>query len=103
LTPIQPSNFERHWRGESNRKGVPLEGMRGKAGLPRTVKFHHLRHTCATRLGELGVIEEVRAAILGHGKRGITQHYTHATLQAMRRAVEAYEQLLVDDSLTGCT
>jgi integrase len=94
-TPMQPSNFERHWRGARNRKGEVREGMRGKAGLPKSVTFHHLRHTCATRLGELGVIEEVRAAILGHGKRGVTQHYTHATIQAMRRALEAYERELV--------
>jgi integrase len=43
--------------------------MREKAGLPKTVRFHHLRHTCSTRLGELGVIEEVRAEILGHNKK----------------------------------
>jgi integrase len=102
-TPLIPSNFSRHWRGErpnnaagnGTGNGKQHIGIRQHAGLAPTVTFHHLRHTCATRLMELGVAEEIRAAILGHGKRGITQHYAHATVAAMRRALEAYEQLLL--------
>ena len=58
------------------------------------MKFHHLRHTVATRLMEQGTPNEIRDAIMGHGKKGIRGHYAHATIKAMREALQKYEQLL---------
>ena len=37
---------------------------------------------------------DVAYAIMGHGKKGIRGHYAHATLTAMREALEKYEQRL---------
>lgn len=82
----------------TNRDGGPIRprviqdvfyGLRAKAGIPQTVALHHLRHTTATLLDEVGASEALKAGILGHGKRTITQHYTTARIEAMRRVLEA--------------
>ena len=99
-TSWAPSNFERHWRGgwggKLNKKGerIVVVGVRNKAGL-KGYKFHWLRHTCSTSLMELGCPEEVRAGILGHGKRNVTQHYSHARLNAMRVWLETWDAELL--------
>lgn len=41
------------------------------------VTAHTLRHTFASIAGELGYSELTVAALLGHGKRGVTQGYIH--------------------------
>lgn len=84
-TPISPRNFEGVWYR-----------LRTKAGIGADRNFHLFRHTASTLMGVAGVIEEVRAAILGHSKKGITQYYTHSTAPAMRHATEAVEQFLLD-------
>jgi integrase len=99
-TAWSPSNFERHWRGGwggSRRKDgtkIMTAGIRNKAGL-KGYKFHWLRHTCSTSLMELGCPEEVRAGILGHGKKNVTQHYSHARLNAMRHWLELWDAELM--------
>jgi len=107
-TVLIPSNFERHWRGGVARRYTKkdgtvgksvITGIRQKAGLSATVKFHHLRHTVATRLMEQGTPDEIRDAIMGHGKKGIRGHYAHATIAAMRVALNQYERLLWDQPL----
>jgi integrase len=50
--------------------------------------FHDLRHTWATRAGDMGVRRYVRRAILGHSSTGMTDDYTHATPEAMEEAME---------------
>lgn len=92
-TVMGPSNFERHFRGGKTNKRSTIIGMRQKAGLPSTVKFHHLRHTASTRIMELGTPDEIRDRIFGWGtKANIRNRYSHATLKAMRRTLEDYEQ-----------
>lgn len=54
----------------------------------RVIRPHDQRHTCATLLGEQGERQEVIAALLGHAATTQTAHYTHATMGAMRAAVE---------------
>jgi len=107
-TMLTPSVFERHWRGGVTRRytkknGEPGEarivGIRQKAGLPATVTPHHFRHTVSTRLMEQGTPDEIRDAIMGHGKkREARRIYSHATLEAMRRALEDYERVLWTDT-----
>jgi integrase len=98
---LSPSNFARHFHGgrigHKNKNGQDqrIIGVRQKANLPDHVTPHTWRHAVATRLMELGVSEEIRAAILGHRKKGITQHYSHATLKTMREALERLERLIV--------
>jgi integrase len=55
-------------------------------------RFHDLRHTAATRMGEAGIDPFTIAAILGHKNIAMTASYTHATQTAKRRAVAALEE-----------
>lgn len=55
-------------------------------------RFHDLRHTAATRMGEAGIDPFTIAAILGHKSIAMTASYTHATQKAKRLAVEALEE-----------
>jgi integrase len=92
-TIMAPSNFERHFRGGKTNKRSTITGIRAKAGLPSTVKFHHLRHTASTRIMEMGTPDEIRDRIFGWGaKQSIRSRYSHATMKAMRRTLEDYEQ-----------
>jgi integrase len=59
-------------------------------------RFHDLRHTAATRMGEAGIDPFTIAAILGHKSIAMTASYTHATQQAKRRAVAALENAGVE-------
>lgn len=81
-----------------DRYGAPLSprtvqsafcALRDKAGIPPTVTLHHLRHTVATLLDEVGATEALKQGILGHGPKNMTQHYTTARIEAMRRVLEA--------------
>lgn len=60
------------------------------AGLARRVKWHSLRHTCATNLvtGVLGrrwTLEEIQP-LMGHSAIAITQIYAHVGESALKRA-----------------
>ena len=49
-----------------------------RAGLPRTVRFHDLRHTCATVLLGEGVHPKIVQELLGHATIAITlDTYSH--------------------------
>lgn len=94
-TVMAPSNFERHFRGGKTTKTKTITGIRAKAGLPATVKFHHLRHTASTRIMELGTPDEIHDRIFGWGKKKDIRHrYSHATLEAMRRVIEDHEDAM---------
>ena len=57
-------------------------------GLLPGARFHDLRHTHSTMLGELGVPETLRDDRLGHHQPGVRSLYTHTT-PAMRAAMIA--------------
>ncbi len=57
------------------------------AGLA-DVTLHTLRHTFATRLKDAGVDPFTVRDLLGHATIEMTNHYTHATPDTMRRGVE---------------
>lgn len=61
------------------------------AGL-EDLRFHDMRHTAATRMGEAGVDPFTIAAIMGHKDIKTTSEYTHATIAAKRAAVVALQQ-----------
>lgn len=83
-TPLWPDNLEAQFRK-----------LRACAGLPETVKLHHLRHTLSTLLDECGASEALKAGILGHAKETQTLKYTHARLAAMRTVLQAVEDRLL--------
>jgi len=67
-----------------------------RAGLPRSTRFHDLRHTCATLLLSRGVDVVSVQRLLGHASAAMTlKVYTHylprageATAAAMQSALE---------------
>lgn len=85
-TPLWPHNLEKLFYE-----------ARERAGLPDTITLHHLRHTLSTLLDEAGASEALKAGILGHGKTTITQHYTHARIEAMRKVIEAVASRVLGD------
>jgi Site-specific recombinase XerD len=56
------------------------------------LRFHDMRHTAATRMGEAGVDPFTIAAIMEHKDIKTTSEYTHATIAAKRAAVVALQQ-----------
>lgn len=73
------------------RQGHAVFGGRGGApgaGLQR-VRFHDLRHSCATLLYEQGVPVERIQDVLGHGSPTITKLiYVEVTRQAQRSTTD---------------
>ena len=62
-------------------------GALRRAAVPR-LRFHDLRHTFNSRLAELGVIADVRKALMGHSAGGdVNSIYTHIELPTLRGAI----------------
>jgi integrase len=65
-----------------------------RAGLPR-IRFHDLRHSCATLLLSEGVHPKIVSDLLGHSQIGITLDlYSHVTATMQAVAAEAMGRLL---------
>lgn len=83
-THIIPRNFQRKFYTVRNRAGVPKE-----------VSVHGLRHTLATRLLEEGEDMRVIMEILGHSDITITANtYSHVLPETKRRAVSRMDSFL---------
>jgi integrase len=88
--PLTPNNLRQ-------RSFYPL--LAG-AGLPR-IRFHDLRHSCATLLLGEGIHPKIVSDLLGHSQIGITLDlYSHVTATMHAVAAEAMGRLLgsQDDS-----
>lgn len=83
-------------RGLRRQPGKPfgksdiLRGYLQAVGITRRVRWHDLRHTCATNLvtGVLGrrwTLEEIQP-LMGHSSIMITQRYSHVGEDALKRA-----------------
>ena len=87
--------------------GLPIDGgnlrkalkrLSKEAGLP-IITLHHLRHTAATNLKDLGVPAKDAQSILGHANVSTTmQIYQHANIDGKSKALTHYEQQLADFS-----
>ena len=83
-TIINPSNLR-------NRSFKPL--LR-RAGL-RQIRFHDLRHTCATLLLSKNINVKVVSEMLGHSSISVTLDiYSHLLPDMQEKAVEALEEML---------
>ena len=72
-----------------------LRPLLSKAGLPAKMKFHDLRHVCASLLLANGVPVPVVAALLGHSNPSITMSiYSHALPDSQHVAATAMDALL---------
>jgi integrase len=76
-TPIEPRNLNRH-----------LDRLCERAAVPR-IRFHDLRHSCATLLYDQGVPIENIQDVLGHSSPSVTKTiYVEATRKIQRDAIE---------------
>ena len=81
-TPISPRNLVRSFK-------VLLK----RAGLP-DIRFHDLRHSCASLLAAQGVPARVAMEILGHADISTTQNiYTHVFDDSKRQAADVMDRL----------
>jgi integrase len=72
-----------------------------RAGLPR-IRFHDLRHSCATLLLSEGVHPKIVSDLLGHSQIGITLDlYSHVTATMQAVAAEAMGRLLSGEDDSG--
>jgi integrase len=82
-TPIEPRNLSRHF-----------EALRDRAAV-RKVRFHDLRHSCASLLFELGVPLRMVMEILGHSQMSTTSDiYTHVLPAQFREVADALDAWL---------
>ncbi|MFT3663050.1 MAG: site-specific integrase [Gordonia sp. (in: high G+C Gram-positive bacteria)] len=91
-TPIWPRNFARRFHA-----------IRERAGL-RRIKLHHVRHSTATLLKNLGVADRDIQLILGHAHITTTQQiYQHGDSEGQREALDRIaQQLSGGDSTRSC-
>jgi integrase len=88
--PIEPRNLVRSFHR-----------IRSAHGL-RLIKLHHLRHTTATLLKDLGVPARDAQLILGHSRLAVTQEiYTHEDRQAQHDALTKISAALRNDRRTA--
>jgi integrase len=66
-----------------------------KTGLPKSVRLHDLRHTCATLLLSKGVHPKIVQELLGHATISITlDTYSHVLPNMQGEAVTAMQEVL---------
>jgi integrase len=84
-TAVDPVHLSKYFQDAVRRAGV------------RKIRFHDLRHTCATLLLESGADLTVIKDLLGHSKIQITADvYTHVRLRVVRSAFDAMSHMLDD-------
>ena len=89
----RPRGDDGGWADRSRGKQPSQRGHRSLAGINREVRFHDLRHTCASHLiqgswGRRWTLEEVRD-FLGHSSITVTQRYAHQDPAALHAAAAA--------------
>jgi len=63
-----------------------------KAGLPRSIRIHDLRHTFASWLAMKGVPLQQIKDLLGHSQISTTLRYSHLNPEVLRKAVSVLEE-----------
>ena len=63
--------------------------MRGMKSPVAGVRFHDLRHTAISALGEAGAPDRVIIDIAGHVSPRMLRRYSHIQLEAKRAAIQA--------------
>ncbi len=91
-TIINPSNL----RNRSFKRLLKCAGL-------RPIRFHDLRHTCATLLLSKDVNPKIVSEMLGHSSVSITLDiYSHLLPDMQEKAAQALEDALVHDQATSC-
>ena len=79
LKPISPDTLEYYFR------------LAVKQAELKEVRFHTLRHTCASRLVQGGTDIYVISKLLGHKSIQMSARYSHLDVNSLRRALEKQE------------
>lgn len=74
---------------------------REKAELPKTLRFHDLRHNFGTLLSERGVSLPTIMEMLGHAQISTTMRYQNPTTEAKTRAASILGALLTNAGIIG--
>jgi integrase len=95
-TPMSERNLDRHFKASCVKAKIRLRdtGKKTKNDEPiytSDLKFHHLRHTCLSWLGDAGASDKILKAIAGHADSDVTDRYVHVSLAAMREVIERME------------
>jgi integrase len=96
--------WENHDMVFANALGRPMQAnhvlnrlfrpLLSKAGLPR-IRFHDLRHTCASLMLRQGIHPKIVSEMLGHSSIGMTlDTYSHVIPDMQHQAVKAMDALL---------
>ncbi len=79
----------------SNLRNRSFKRIKARSGARKDLRFHDLRHTCATLLLSEGVNVKVVSEMLGHASITITLHtYSHVLPNMQDSAAEAMEAVL---------
>ena len=79
----------------SNLRNRSFKRIKARSGVRQDLRFHDLRHTCATLLLREGVNIKVVSEMLGHASIAITLNtYSHVLPDMQDSAVEAMEAAL---------
>jgi integrase len=81
VTAFDPTRHVKSWR-------TAWRTLTKKAGLSG-FRFHDLRHCAITELGENGASDFTIMAIAGHLSHRMLERYSHARMEAKRKAMEA--------------
>lgn len=85
-TPIRPDYLTKNFANFIQSKGL------------KKIRFHDLRHTCASLMLKSGVAMKTASEILGHSSISITADlYTHVLQDTKQVAANQIEQLLIDE------
>lgn len=85
--PVDAANMRRTFKSLSRRAGLPI------------INPHHLRHTAATNLKDLGIAPKDAQMILGHAHISTTmQIYQHSNMSGRSEALEKYELQIAEKS-----
>ena len=84
-TPIEPRNLVRHFKTLLQRADLP------------NIRFHDLRHGCATVLMSQGVHPRIVMEIMGHSQISVTMNtYGHVLPETQREAARLLDQLYTE-------
>jgi integrase len=83
---IDPTRPQKTWR-------TAWRSLTTKAGLPG-LRFHDCRYLAVTKMGEVGVPDQVIMAQAGHVSKRMLDYYSKARLKAKREAVNAMAPIL---------